>query len=305
MRPFQKQAEGPKEFPTKHIKLNSNEKPVFVKHLQNCNVEKPQRAEFECIVKSIPDMQIIWYKNGTPIQPSPQYITEFDSNTGKCTLIINQALAEDSGQYTCIACTPGGEDSSTAWLTVRDQRDELVQLVSTRHQTHVSRKPKEADNNTPLRISSIGSSKTETEFTTTTTTTTTRKSIQENRTRQLFDGKPEFFVPLNNADLIEGGQAVFQCSVQGKEPMKIQWFKQNKEIIPKYRYKASYDSSTGMCQLVISTILEDDVGQYSCKATNEFGEDTTTSNLAPSGNIRRYSQDSVKEFNYNNYSFIF
>jgi hypothetical protein len=292
MKPFQKQPEGPKDFPTKHIKLSSSEKPVFIKHLQNCNIEEPQRAEFECIVKSTPDIQIIWYKNGTPIQSSPQYITEFDINSGKCILIISQAFPEDSGQYTCIACSPGGEDSSTAWLTVKNKPEETVPIVPTKHQAHVSRKPKEVESNAPLRISSIGSSKTETELITATTTTTktTRQSIQS---RQLFDGKPEFFVPLNDADLIEGGQAVFQCAVQGKEPMKIQWFKQNKEIIPKYRYKASYDSDTGMCRLVISTLLEDDVGQYSCTATNEFGNDTTTANLAPRGNIQRYSQDSV------------
>ena len=275
MKPFQQQKEQPKEFPTKHIKLSSSEKPVFVRHLQNCNVDKTQRAVFECIVKGTPDMQIIWYKNGTPIQPSTDYITNFDRNTGLCTLIIAQSFPEDNGQYTCIACSPAGEDSSTAWLKVREQQEEHPKPQE--HKAHISRKPKEAEQRSaPLRISSIESSRTETEI-------VTQKSIQETCSERSLDGKPQFYVPLNDAELVEGGQAVFQCAVQGKEPMKIQWFKQNIEIIPKFRYKASYDANNGTCKLIISTLLEDDVGEYSCKASNEFGEDKTSSRLVPFG----------------------
>lgn len=285
MKPYKIQTEGPKEFLTKHIKLSSSEKPTIVKHLQNCNIEKQQRAVFECVVRGTPDMQIIWYKNGTPIESSPDCLADFDKNTGRCTLTLSRALPEDSGQYTCIAYAPAGEDSSTAWLNVTDQPQEVPQVVPSKH--HVSRKPKEAENkiNAPLRISSIESSKTESE-------SITRKFVQEIPSKRSFDGKPEFVVPLNDANLVEGGQAVFQCAVQGKEPIKIQWFKQNKEIIPQYRYKASYDPNTGIARLVITTLLEDDAGKYSCKATNEFGDDTTTSNLGPSGYTRHYSEDS-------------
>jgi hypothetical protein len=108
------------DFPTKHIKLSSSsEKPGFAKHLQNCTVEKGNCASFECVVKGTPDTQIIWYRNGTPIQQSTDFMVNYDHQTGLSTLKIAQAFPEDSGQYTCIASNPGGQDSSTAWLVVR------------------------------------------------------------------------------------------------------------------------------------------------------------------------------------------
>jgi titin len=128
---------------------------------------------------------------------------------------------------------------------------------------------------TPLRISSIESSKTEIE-------NIVQKTSQE---IQSSDGKPEFFIPLNDVELVEGGQATLQCGVQGKHPLKIQWFKQNSEIIPQFRYKASHDVITGNCKLLITTLLEDDVGQYSCKATNDLGEAVTSAKLFIIGKI--------------------
>lgn len=115
MKPFQQ----PKEVLSKQIKLNLNDKPVFIQHLQNLTVDKGNKAVFEAAVKSGPSTQVNWYRNGVLIQPSTDYIISYDTNSGLSTLTLSQAFPEDSGQYSCAASNPAGEDSSTAWLVVK------------------------------------------------------------------------------------------------------------------------------------------------------------------------------------------
>lgn len=128
----------------------------------------------------------------------------------------------------------------------------------------------------------------------TTTTVTYGKNLQRS-----FEGLPEFYMPLKDVSLIEGGQAVFQCGVQGKEPIKVQWFKQNQEISPQFRYKTAKDEKTGLCTFLITTTLEDDAGQYSCRAVNELGENVTSAYLRSAGMIYLYTYI-LLNFDFNN-----
>lgn len=93
--------------------------------------------------------------------------------------------------------------------------------------------------------------------------------------------KPKVLEHLKDADLIEGGQAVFECRLQG-HPLTIQWFKGERELKNQYRYKMGYDDRTGVARLVLSTVLEDDADVYTCRASNSIGEALTSAKLIPS-----------------------
>lgn len=43
-----------------------------------------------------------------------------------------------------------------------------------------------------------------------------------------------------------------------------------------HRYKIENNMETGICSLVISMMFAEDVGEYSCKATNQHGHTTTS-----------------------------
>jgi hypothetical protein len=104
---------------SKPISITPLQKPQFSKHLQNTTVKSGQRAFLQCIIKGSPDTSISWLKNGKPIEPSPDYVINYDRITGICTLDICEAFPQDSGQYTCMATNPAGSESTTAWLVVK------------------------------------------------------------------------------------------------------------------------------------------------------------------------------------------
>ena len=228
------------------------------------------------LLKPSPDTTVTWYRNSILVKPSTDYQIDFNRNTGISTLKIAEAYPEDSGQYTCTATNPGGDESSTAWLVVRDAPMKVeYQIIETTQpktvKTFVTAKdekwvPK------PLNLGNIESTKVieKTYITETVTTAAPR-----------YGDRPEFLVPLENVEAVEGGQAVFQCILQGKQPMKIQWYRGDKEITPQYRYKTSYDSNSGTCKLIISPTLDEDAGPYSCSATNDIGQAVSTANLIP------------------------
>jgi hypothetical protein len=92
--------------------------------------------------------------------------------------------------------------------------------------------------------------------------------------------KPVVLQPLKNVNLVEGGQAVFECKIQGN-PLDLKWYKGDKELKNQYRHKISYDERTHTARLLISTVLEDDADQYTCRASNQLGEVSTSARLMP------------------------
>jgi hypothetical protein len=92
--------------------------------------------------------------------------------------------------------------------------------------------------------------------------------------------KPIVLQPLRNVNLVEGGQAVFECKIQGN-PLDIKWYKGDKELKNQYRHKISYDDRTHTAKLLISTVFEDDADQYTCRASNQLGEVSTSARLTP------------------------
>lgn len=92
--------------------------------------------------------------------------------------------------------------------------------------------------------------------------------------------KPRVIDPLTDQPLIEGGQALFECRLQG-HPLNIQWFKNDTELKNQFRFKISYDDKTGMARLFISTVFDDDAGKYTCRASNAIGDCSTNASLIP------------------------
>lgn len=90
--------------------------------------------------------------------------------------------------------------------------------------------------------------------------------------------KPKIKEPLRDIELIEGGSALFECILEG-HPLNIQWYKGDKELRNQFRHKITFDDKTGISKLYITTIFEDDVDLYTCRASNSAGEAITSSKL--------------------------
>lgn len=47
-----------------------------------------------------------------------------------------------------------------------------------------------------------------------------------------------------------------------------------------YRAKQEYDPQTGICALIIPQMFADDIGEYTCKATNQHGVGQTSAHVS-------------------------
>ena len=77
----------------------------------------------------------------------------------------------------------------------------------------------------------------------------------------------EIFMPRS---LNENQTIKFNCDlVQGKQPVKIEWYFKNRKLENdnKYKIRGTEDSAS----LMIRSLSIDDLGEYFCFASNEFG----------------------------------
>lgn len=90
--------------------------------------------------------------------------------------------------------------------------------------------------------------------------------------------KPVLVDQLQDVQAAETTSALLECRLRGLN-LKIQWFKGNHEIINARNRKTSYDEVTGVARLFIANVSKEDVGDYTCQATNELGGVSNTARL--------------------------
>ncbi|CAJ0591812.1 unnamed protein product [Cylicocyclus nassatus] len=71
---------------------------------------------------------------------------------------------------------------------------------------------------------------------------------------------------------------VMEARVAGVPLPKVEWLKNGKPF-QNYRAKIEHDSQTGIVSLTIPQMFNDDIGEYTCKASNVHGEATSTAQL--------------------------
>lgn len=81
--------------------------------------------------------------------------------------------------------------------------------------------------------------------------------------------KPSFKSELTVGPALEGESVKLKCKVSGKPKPTIKWYKDGNEIPMDTRVKATFDGAN--CELHISDLTLDDIGNYKCKVENDFG----------------------------------
>ncbi|RUS90395.1 hypothetical protein EGW08_001890, partial [Elysia chlorotica] len=80
-------------------------------------------------------------------------------------------------------------------------------------------------------------------------------------------------------DLKENDAAHFECKLLplGDPTTKVEWFKDGEPLHHGTRYKPSYDF--GFVTLDIMWVYAEDSGVYECRATNDYGQDSTSATI--------------------------
>ncbi|XP_012936768.1 uncharacterized protein LOC101859779, partial [Aplysia californica] len=91
--------------------------PRFVQKLPPTkDVPEGTRVRLDCVLVGHPEPEVIWFKNEKPVKESADIQLLFEGD--RCTLVIREALADDSGQFKCVAQNPHGGAESACKLHV-------------------------------------------------------------------------------------------------------------------------------------------------------------------------------------------
>uniref|UniRef100_A0A0N5BFM3 Ig-like domain-containing protein n=1 Tax=Strongyloides papillosus TaxID=174720 RepID=A0A0N5BFM3_STREA len=92
-------------------------KPIFVKELTTTTVEEGDIIILDCIVKSSPEPEIIWFKEEELVIEDSRRNLRFIGD--HCTLTIRNSTLEDSGLYKCLAKNINGQTTNFCKVTVQ------------------------------------------------------------------------------------------------------------------------------------------------------------------------------------------
>ncbi|GIY67330.1 titin [Caerostris darwini] len=246
------------------------------------------------IIQGESPLNFVWHKNGRILKETKNINVE--SNEKLSTLSFDPVEDSSVGNYTCIVSNPYGKDNHTAFFSVRAPPSWLkepedsesiegeqvsIHCVATGfpppniriwklddaemkyfqntvngslsfkpvHKSHEGKYSCEADNG-------VGSS--------------LRKTIS-----LVVHDVPKI-QPFQFASQIKRGDtASITCALmRGTQPVKLKWLKDGKPL--ENRQTVNIISNEGVSNLIIKSIDETSVGNYTCVASNSFGTDNFT-----------------------------
>uniref|UniRef100_A0A1I8PBC8 Ig-like domain-containing protein n=1 Tax=Stomoxys calcitrans TaxID=35570 RepID=A0A1I8PBC8_STOCA len=91
-------------------------KPTVQLSLKDVSIVEGKSVRLDCIIVGQPEPEVIWYHNEKPIKESAEVKLLFQGD--KCSLIIQEAFADDAGNYKVVAINSAGEASSSCDVKV-------------------------------------------------------------------------------------------------------------------------------------------------------------------------------------------
>lgn len=110
----------------KHRRLGlskvTQEAPVDVSKAKKFAVAEGKHAKFRCFVTGKPKPEIIWKKDGVPLEPGRRHLI-FEDREGYYTLKVLYCKVQDTGLYVCAASNALGNTLSAVHLSVKGREN--------------------------------------------------------------------------------------------------------------------------------------------------------------------------------------
>ena len=248
-----------------------------------------------------------WFKDDQPIKPTKRVKTYFDSEV--CKLTISQAVADDKGEYKCVATNELGTAACSAELFVNEavvmpefrgkmKHGEVVEGDTARFDVFVVGNPKpetewsrggrpitdggrfkivkSEDGNThslfieKVTMDDFGSYKCVATNKAGRVQCSARLEVKE---RQIA---PEFSDEYGDSpiEVDEGGDLKIIVTIQGNPRPDVEWYKANKPLRRTSRVNLSSRGNKFDC--VVLSVVPEDSGVYKCVAKSAAGTTTKT-----------------------------
>ncbi|CAG0890532.1 unnamed protein product [Cyprideis torosa] len=250
---FDKEVIKPVEVPEKL------EPPKFTTQIQDIpQIAEGQSAHFEATLTPTndPNLVVEWYHNGRKLPTGHRYRTFHDF--GIVILDILYCYEQDSGVYEARAVNKLGQDTTTAQITCLSRANLIL----------TSQLPSDMAGG----LEKIA-------------------NLEEAGRLRPTPGAPDvpgqapvFTVPLENVDdLKEGENTHLEARFTPKDDSKlrVEWYKDDLPLKASSRIRTLCDF--GFAILEISPTYPEDSGVYTCRATNFYGEASTSSKVLCSG----------------------
>ncbi|XP_021696069.1 LOW QUALITY PROTEIN: obscurin [Aedes aegypti] len=310
------------------------EPPSFLGGIRDITADEGKELTFRARFIGNPAPEVIWTKDGEPLQPTGRVSVTCDGKT--VGLTITPAEVSDSGEYACLMANPLGETETKASAIVRKmfQKPNFVyrfpdvqqlpgleakfpaKLVGTPRPTVQWYK-----NETPIYPSDRYKMKYEGEHCylyikeCVESDTGLYSCIATNRegtstveakldvVSQLTKGDeptPAYFMkkPVDMT-VLEGMKAKFTACVDGYPLPTVEWIRDGHRLVPSEKYRIEADIN-GLARLIIDDVQEEDLGRYTCKISNNLAEVLAHVNLRfeplDACPRRRYGKSKDKSF---------
>ncbi|XP_074858281.1 hemicentin-1 isoform X2 [Carettochelys insculpta] len=247
-------------------------------------VTENSQAVLSCVADGIPTPTINWKKGNRPLTDTLGKYRAMQYGD----LILENAVPEDSGSYTCVASNAAGEDMHSVSLTVhvlpaftelpgdialnkgeqlrltcKATGTPLPKITWTFNNNIVPAKLDNTNGHSELVIERVSKDDSGTYVCTAENTVGSIKAIGS-----VYVKEPPVFQGDYHSSWIEplGGNAILNCEVRGDPPPTIQWSKRGVSIQISNRIRQLSNGS-----LAIYGTVNEDAGDYACVATNDAG----------------------------------
>ncbi|OCT61204.1 hypothetical protein XELAEV_18047227mg [Xenopus laevis] len=282
--------------------------PAFIKPLPKRCIYENNTLSFAVEVVGAPLPDIKWYRNSSLLLENSDKI-KISMEGHFCIFEKHNVQISEGGEYSCIASNILGEARTTAQVDILPhygRSDALPPPVTHQHvmefdmePLHTSRSPspQEILLEVELEESEVKDFEKQVKIITIPEFTPDNKSmvislevlplVYDKQLSSIFtrdneevkmnfevQEKPPYFVqPLRDLHVAKKSVAEFKCSVMGLPKPSVTWFKEYKKISPESIKYLIKEDGIHQC-LLIHGVSMSDVGFYTCKAANHFGEVT-------------------------------
>lgn len=207
--------------------------------------ESSNPLEFKVIYLGEPMPNVTWKKNDVPITEGTSEKIKHKNNCS--TLVLDQVMAEDSGQYSCSVENVQGKVETFCKLTVLPKSMNLPLMNDMNGQ----------DNEQPMTIQATPSKK-----------------------PSFKPCPPAIIDHLKSVQAEDGTEIELSCKIVCPSGnFDVVWIHNGKEIRPSPDFQYHHSENSHLFSLKIPELFPEDSGIFTCEAFNDYGETFTSCSL--------------------------
>ncbi|XP_013789077.1 muscle M-line assembly protein unc-89-like, partial [Limulus polyphemus] len=282
--------------------------PKFVQGLKDVEGIEEKEVLLTVKVAGEPKPKITWIKDGTELTIDGKCRKVKEDVSDSFTLVLNRVTKEDVGEYRCRITNKCGEESTSCKLTVKAKPKFIRQLsdkeskegdvdVEFTCQLDSDPIPKikwmfndkevvdcekynivcdEASGTYTLKVKKA-SAETEGVY-------SCEASNKIGKVRSCgvlsVNAPPVFIQKLGDVQINEGETVSFTVKVMGKPKPSLKWFQNDTEVTIDGEHYKTKEEASDTFTLIINKCTRNDIGQFSCEASNTCGKVTTCGKLS-------------------------